>query len=194
VERLKTAAHWLRHRIRGPARGRRDFFEVITLPIRRLHTCATLVVSGWGRGLVAISSIDVLNANKNFIRGEHRFINGQWYRFRLEVRENDLKGWLDEPLIINASVRSRTISLLKRVDHTFVDTGKYFTNDPYADIAMMVPHAVNWQEMTIAPERLINRFNQKPMSNWSSVGKIHFLPKQGSDLTKVIFADFKWVP
>ena len=50
------------------------------------------------------------------------------------------------------------------------------------------------QEMTIAPERLINRHNQKPMSNWSSVGKIHFLPKQGSDLTKVIFADFKWVP
>jgi dienelactone hydrolase len=51
----------------------------------------------------------------------------------------------------------------------------------------------HWQEMTIAPERLINRFNQKPMSAWSSVGKIHFLPKQGSDLTKVIFADFQWV-
>ena len=51
-----------------------------------------------------------------------------------------------------------------------------------------------WQEMTIAPERLINRFSQKPMPNWSSVGKIHFLPKQSSDLTKVLFADFKWVP
>jgi len=41
------------------------------------------------------------------------------------------------------------ISLLKRVDHAWcgalVDTGKYFTDDPYADIAMMVPHAVNWQ-------------------------------------------------
>ena len=41
------------------------------------------------------------------------------------------------------------ISLLKRVDHSWcgalVDTGKYFTEDPYADIAMMVPHAVNWQ-------------------------------------------------
>jgi sugar phosphate isomerase/epimerase len=41
------------------------------------------------------------------------------------------------------------ISLLKRVDHAWcgalVDTGKYFTEDPYADIAMMVPHAVNWQ-------------------------------------------------
>ena len=41
------------------------------------------------------------------------------------------------------------LSLLKRVDHAWcgalVDTGKYFTADPYADIAMMVPHAVNWQ-------------------------------------------------
>jgi sugar phosphate isomerase/epimerase len=44
---------------------------------------------------------------------------------------------------------SEHISLLNRVDHSWcgalVDTGKYFTYDPYADIAMMVPHAVNWQ-------------------------------------------------
>jgi hypothetical protein len=26
-----------------------------------------------------------------------------------------------------------------------VDTGKYLTSDPYADIAMMAPYAVNWQ-------------------------------------------------
>jgi sugar phosphate isomerase/epimerase len=41
------------------------------------------------------------------------------------------------------------IRLLQRVDHAWcgalVDTGKYLTDDPYADIAMMVPHAVNWQ-------------------------------------------------
>ncbi len=41
------------------------------------------------------------------------------------------------------------LSLLKRVNHDWcgplVDTGKYFTDDPYADIAMMVPYAVNWQ-------------------------------------------------
>ncbi len=41
------------------------------------------------------------------------------------------------------------LSLLQRVDHPWcgplVDTGKYLTEDPYADIAMMVPHAVNWQ-------------------------------------------------
>jgi len=41
------------------------------------------------------------------------------------------------------------LSLLKRVDHEWcgalVDTGKYLTADPYADIAMMCPYAVNWQ-------------------------------------------------
>ncbi|MGB8170138.1 MAG: sugar phosphate isomerase/epimerase family protein [Chthoniobacteraceae bacterium] len=41
------------------------------------------------------------------------------------------------------------LSLLKRVDHEWcgalVDTGKYLTDDPYADIAIMVPYAVNWQ-------------------------------------------------
>lgn len=47
------------------------------------------------------------------------------------------------------STGSEHISLLKRVDHAWcgalVDTGKYFSEDPYADIAMMVSHAVNWQ-------------------------------------------------
>lgn len=41
------------------------------------------------------------------------------------------------------------LSLLRRVDHEWcaalVDTGKYLTADPYADIAMVAPYAVNWQ-------------------------------------------------
>lgn len=47
------------------------------------------------------------------------------------------------------STGSEHLSLLKRVDHPWcgalVDTGKYLSADPYADIAMVVPHAVNWQ-------------------------------------------------
>ena len=41
------------------------------------------------------------------------------------------------------------LALLQRVGHDWcralVDTGKYMTDDTYADIALMVPHAVNWQ-------------------------------------------------
>lgn len=47
------------------------------------------------------------------------------------------------------STGAEHLSLLKRVDHEWcgalVDTGKYLSDDPYADIALMVPHAVNWQ-------------------------------------------------
>jgi len=41
------------------------------------------------------------------------------------------------------------LSLLRRVDHEWcaalVDTGKYLSADPYADISLMAPYAVNWQ-------------------------------------------------
>ena len=41
------------------------------------------------------------------------------------------------------------LALLQRAGHDWcralVDTGKYMTEVPYADIALMVPHAVNWQ-------------------------------------------------
>lgn len=41
------------------------------------------------------------------------------------------------------------LSLLQRVDHEWcaalVDTGKYLTPEPYADITLMAPYAVNWQ-------------------------------------------------
>jgi hypothetical protein len=51
----------------------------------------------------------------------------------------------------------------------------------------------SWQDITIPASKLINRANQKPLKDWSEVGKLNLQPKPGSDLTKVIFADFKWV-
>lgn len=51
----------------------------------------------------------------------------------------------------------------------------------------------HWQEMVLPAGRLTNRLDKKPMSDWSKIGKIHFAPKPGSDITKVIFAEFKWV-
>ena len=49
------------------------------------------------------------------------------------------------------------VSLLERVNHDYcaamVDTGKYNTPDPYADIAMVAPYAATWQikELTGTP-------------------------------------------
>jgi sugar phosphate isomerase/epimerase len=47
------------------------------------------------------------------------------------------------------STGAEHVHLLERVAHPWckamVDTGKYMTADPYADIALAAPHAVNWQ-------------------------------------------------
>ncbi|MBL7107399.1 MAG: prolyl oligopeptidase family serine peptidase [Phycisphaerae bacterium] len=50
----------------------------------------------------------------------------------------------------------------------------------------------DWQEMIIDSNQLLNRFNKQALKDWSNVGKIQFKPKAGSDITKVIFAEFKW--
>jgi len=50
-----------------------------------------------------------------------------------------------------------------------------------------------WQEMVVPANKLINRFSKQPMKDWTTVGKIHFAAKEGSDITQVIFAEFKWV-
>jgi sugar phosphate isomerase/epimerase len=91
-----------------------------------------------------------------------------WQAAAGNAKREDVEGWMAESLracaehgekfgVIVAvqnhgdflNTGTEHLSLLKRVDHSWcgplVDTGKYLTEDPYADIAMMVPHAVNWQ-------------------------------------------------
>ncbi len=48
-----------------------------------------------------------------------------------------------------------------------------------------------WQSMTI-PAAQLKDSNGAALGDWSQVGSIGFKPKAGSDITKVIFADFEW--
>lgn len=56
------------------------------------------------------------------------------------------------------STGAEHLSLLQRVDHPWcgalVDTGKYLTEDPYADIALITPYALNWQIKETTQSRL----------------------------------------
>ena len=89
----------------------RDFFAAVTFPVRRLDTCATLVLGGWGGALVGISSIDDLDASENSTRSEQSFNNHQWYHIRLQVTNDEIKAWIDERLVVNTSIKARKISL-----------------------------------------------------------------------------------
>ena len=50
-----------------------------------------------------------------------------------------------------------------------------------------------WQDMLIPANKLINATNQKRLASWKGVTAIHLKPKGDTDITKVLFAQFKWV-
>ena len=68
-----------------------------------------------------------------------------------------------------------------------------FVAGNYYEGELKITASDDWQEMVIRADQLFNRFNKQPMKNWDDVGKIHFKPKEGADITKVIFSEFKWV-
>ena len=88
-----------------------DFFATCTFPVGSPERCVSLVIGGWGGGLVGISSIDHFDASQNSTRGEMRFENGQWYRVRLEVRSDDLRVWINDAPMVNTSIKGRHLGL-----------------------------------------------------------------------------------
>jgi hypothetical protein len=67
------------------------------------------------------------------------------------------------------------------------------TAGDYNEGEIGIPASDNWQEMVVKAGQLINRLSKQPMKDWSQVGKIHLKPKAGSDINKVVFAEFRWV-
>jgi hypothetical protein len=50
----------------------------------------------------------------------------------------------------------------------------------------------NWQRMTVPAGKLMNKQLEQPLSDWAKITKLEIKPKAGSDITKVVFAQFKW--
>ncbi len=86
-----------------------DFFGTVTFPVNDAHV--SLVIGGWGGTLVGISSIDDMDASENTTHGEGTFINKQWYRVRIEVRDDDLRAWIDGRLFVNVSTKGHKLGL-----------------------------------------------------------------------------------
>jgi dienelactone hydrolase len=51
----------------------------------------------------------------------------------------------------------------------------------------------DWQEMVISAERLVHGISGQRLKDWSEVGSLEIKPVKGADLTRVVFADFRWV-
>jgi len=86
-----------------------DFACAVTVPVGDSY--ATLVLGGWGGGVVGISSIDGHDASENETTTYRSFAEGRWYRVRLQVTADRIRAWLDGKSVVDVDIRGRTISL-----------------------------------------------------------------------------------
>lgn len=88
-----------------------DFFAGLTFPVRDAKTSVTLVAGGWSGRCVGISSIQYQSADENSTTTWVEFETDKWYRFRLEVREDRFKAWLDDKELFEVDTEGKNLSM-----------------------------------------------------------------------------------
>lgn len=99
---------WSAQRVDGS-----DFFVGITFPVGKEH--CSLIVGGWGGGLVGISSIDGNDASENETASFKNFKNGQWYKFKVRVDAKNITVWMDDEQILEVPRGERKFSVRAEV-------------------------------------------------------------------------------
>ncbi|MCB0568092.1 MAG: sugar phosphate isomerase/epimerase [Phaeodactylibacter sp.] len=107
--------------------------------------------------------------------------HGEQYGVMVGVQNHgDMLKTADEVLKILSMVQSEWLG-------TIVDTGFFLTPDPYADIARVIPHAVNWQVKELLTGRKGARIDMKKLvniiraSNYRGYVPIETLPAPGKE-------------
>jgi len=86
-----------------------DFFCALTFPVKK-KSC-TLVLGGWGGGVMGLSSIDGFDASENETTQYYSFESGKWYKLRLRVTDAKIEAWLGKEKIANVELEGKDISV-----------------------------------------------------------------------------------
>lgn len=76
-----------------------DFFCGLTFPVSTNH--CTIIMGGWGGGILGMSSIDGLDASENQTSKFMTFEDNRWYTLRLRVTPGKISAWLDGKAFID---------------------------------------------------------------------------------------------
>ncbi len=91
-----------------------DFFCGMTFEIN--DDPCSLIIGGWGGGVVGISSLDGLDAANNETARYESFEPGQWYKIRLRVTETGLMAWIDNKQVVGVVTKGKKISIRAEVE------------------------------------------------------------------------------
>jgi hypothetical protein len=91
-----------------------DFFCALTFPVGK-DPC-TLVLGGWGGGVIGLSNIDGFDASENETTGYKTFEDGKWYKVRVRAQEDRIQAWLDDARIVNVETKDKRIGVRIEVE------------------------------------------------------------------------------
>ncbi|MCA9245574.1 MAG: DUF1080 domain-containing protein [Planctomycetales bacterium] len=91
-----------------------DFFCGLTFPVGKDHV--SLIVGGWGGGIVGISSIDSADASENQTTTYHEFKNGQWYTIKARVTEKKIEAWIDKEQVVDVEREGHRLNVRFEVE------------------------------------------------------------------------------
>jgi hypothetical protein len=91
-----------------------DFFCGLTFPVGK-DPCS-LIVGGWGGGVVGLSSIDSEDASQNETTGYMNFTNGKWYHVRVRVEPGKIQAWIDNDRVVNLETEGKRLSIRLEVE------------------------------------------------------------------------------
>ncbi len=91
-----------------------DFFCGLTFPVNK--DACSLIVGGWGGGLVGLSSLDGKDASNNETSSWRDFENDQWYQIKLRVEPERIRAWIDGRKVVEAVTKDRKIGIRPEVN------------------------------------------------------------------------------
>lgn len=86
-----------------------DFFCALTLPVS--NSFCSVIIGGWGGGIVGISSINGADASENDTTQNLYFPRNKWYHIRVRVLPEKIMGWIDQDKVIDVEFEGRRLSV-----------------------------------------------------------------------------------
>ena len=91
-----------------------DFFCTATFPVGK--DFCSLVVGGWGGGVVGLSNIDYADASENATTKTMDSKQNRWYRVRIRVTDAAIEAWIDDQRLVNQPRQGHKFGIRMEVD------------------------------------------------------------------------------
>jgi hypothetical protein len=86
-----------------------DFFCGLTFPVN--DAWCSLIIGGWGGGIVGLSNVDGGDASENETTKYISFETGRWYRLRLRVTEQRIEAWIEQKKVVDLVTTGRKLEV-----------------------------------------------------------------------------------